>query len=110
MDPVVTLPERRRRKLDAMRAALPGLDAALAAYARRHGGRFIRFGSSATERMRVESDVDILADFAEPLAVPACDAADALCVERGLVPDCRPAAWCSEALLARALGEGRVLG
>lgn len=106
MGPVVTLAERRRLKLDAMRAALPGLDAGLTDYAREHGGRF---GSSATGRTRLDSDVDILADFAGPLAVPACDAADALCVDRGLAPDCRLSAWCSEALVARALAERRVL-
>ena len=110
MDRVVTLEERHGRRLDAMVAALPLLDVALSDYARTHGGRFIRFGSSAKGRMRVSSDVDVLADFPDQAAaVAACDAADAVCVEHGLVPDCRPSAWCSEALVARARAEGVIL-
>ena len=110
MDRVVTLEERRGRRLTAMVEALPLLDAALMDYARRHGGRFIRFGSSANGRMRVSSDVDLLADFPDQAAaVVACDAADAICIEHGLVPDCRPSAWCSDAFLARARAEGTIL-
>lgn len=109
MDAVVTLAERQRRKLDAMQAALPLLDAKLVAYAREHGGRFVRFGSSAAGRMHGASDVDLLADFPGRAAVAACDAADEFCVALGLVPDCRPSAWCSDAVTARALREGIVL-
>lgn len=93
-----------------MVAAFPLLDVALADYARTHRGHFIRFGSSATGRMRVSSDVDVLADFPDQAAaVAACDAADAFCIGHGLVPDCRPSARCSDALIARARAEGVTL-
>lgn len=109
MDAVVTLAERHRRKLDAMLAALPLLDAKLTAYARQHGGRFVRFGSSATGRMQVSSDIDVLADFPARTVIAACDAADGFCTVLGLVPDCRPSAWCSDAVRTRAFGQGVVL-
>ena len=110
MDGILTLAERFRRQRDGMAAELPPLDAALAAYARVHGGRFVRFGSSARGAMRTTSDIDLIADFADERAsIAACVAADALCAARGLVPDARPATWCSERLLARALAEGTLL-
>ena len=109
MTTVITLAERHRRKLDAMRAALVTLDEALAAYGRAHGGRFIRYGSSATGRLRVDSDVDILADFPDPQGSEPCRVADEICFKLGLLPDCRPAGWLSDAFVARALAEGIVL-
>ena len=110
MEGVVTLAERYRLKLEAMRSALPRLDAALAAYARQHGGRFIRYGSSATGRWRLGSDIDLIADFSEHAAgIVACRVADDVCFGLGLEPDSRPADWVSNKLLSRALAEGVVL-
>lgn len=107
---VITLAERQRRRLADAVTALAALDAALAAYARREGGRFIRFGSSATGRMRVGSDIDVLADFAdERVAHAACRFVDDTCLGLGLSPDARPLAWTSAAVLARARSEGIVL-
>jgi predicted nucleotidyltransferase len=59
---IVTLKERHRREMERMARAIVDIDAALAAYARQHGGSFIRFGSTAEGRMRRHSDVDIIAD------------------------------------------------
>ena len=109
MDAVVTLAERHRRKLDAMLAALSLLDAELTAYAREHAGCLVRFGSSATGRTQVSSDIDILADSPARTVVAACDAADGFCTVLGLVPDCGPSAWCSDAVRTRAFGQGVVL-
>ena len=108
MDGIVTLAERQRRKLDAMQASVVSLDAAPSAYARRDGGRFIRFGSSAKGQLRVSSDIDLIADFpTHRLNIEACDVADDLCVQRDLVPDSRPVDWCSARLLDRDLAEAR---
>ncbi len=110
MSTVVTLAERHRRRLAAMTAALEPLDTDLAAYARRHGGRFIRYGSTATGCLRISSDVDLIADFPDQRAtIEACRVADELCASHGLTPDSRPASWAAETLLARALAEGMVL-
>lgn len=110
MDTVVTLAERHRQKREAMHAALAAADDALATEARRLGGRFIRYGSTARGDHRVDSDVDLLADFPDDrVAVAACGIADHVCFDLGLRPDCRPTCWASAKLLARALSEGIVL-
>ena len=109
MSEVVTLAERHRRKMERMRAAIAEIDALLTDYARQNGGRFIRFGSTATGRIMAHSDVDIIADFAEDLAGPAATYAEELCAERGLKPDPRPVYFVSKKLMARALAEGVVL-
>lgn len=60
--------------------------------------------------MRVGSDVDVLADFADDRAAHvACRFVDDLCLELGLSPDARPLGWTSPAVLARAQAEGVVL-
>lgn len=107
-DGVVTLAERHRRKLDGMRAALRTLDSALADYARQHGGRFIRFGSSASGALRPSSDVDIIADF-ERDEGKACRTAEYLCIDLGLMPDCRPAKWLTPTFVERAASNGILL-
>lgn len=109
MSAIVTLAERHRRKIEQRRLALADIDAALAAYARQHGGRFIRFGSSATGRMALHSDVDIIADFPDDRSIAAASFAEALCAAQGLAPDPWPIVYVSERLLARALAEGIVL-
>ena len=110
MDTVPTLAERRRQKHAAMSAALAAADDALATAARMLGGRFIRYGSTARGDHRIGSDVDLLADFSDDrVAVEACRIADHICFDLGLRPDCRPACWVSEKLVARALSEGIVL-
>lgn len=110
MHTVVTLAERQRQKQAAMDAALAAADAALTAEARMLGGRFIRYGSTARGDHRVGSDVDLLADFPDDrVAVEACRIADHICFDLGLRPDCRPACWASDKLVARASSEGIVL-
>ncbi len=83
-DVVITLKERQARKMARMTRALVEIDASLLAYARQHGGRFIRYGSTATGRMRQHSDVDIIADFAGELAGSAGSYAEEICAERSL--------------------------
>lgn len=108
-DTVLTLKQRHARKMDRMHQALVEIDASLLAYARRHGGRFIRYGSTATGRMRRHSDVDIIADFDDERAGPAASYAEDLCFEREMLPDVRAVTYASPELLARALAEGTIL-
>ena len=108
-DAVVTLKQRQARKLARMTQALVEIDAALLAYARRHGGRFIRYGSTAKGRMRQHSDVDIIADFSDGLGGEAASYAEDVCFERQMVPDVRAVTFASPQLLAQALEEGTIL-
>ena len=108
-DGIVTLKERHRRRMERMERAVVAIDAALTAYAREHGGRFIRFGSTAKGRMRAESDVDIIADFGSDEAGCATTYAEEVCSAHGMPADARSIAYASPRLLDRALAEGVVL-
>ncbi|MGI3899710.1 MAG: hypothetical protein ACRYGP_22030 [Janthinobacterium lividum] len=108
-DGIVTLKERHRRKLERMAKAIVEIDAALTAYAREHGGRFIRYGSTAKGQMRSHSDVDIIADFAIEEAGRASTHAEEVCSAHGMPADARSVAYASPRLLDRALAEGVVL-
>jgi predicted nucleotidyltransferase len=106
---IVTLKERHRRKMERMARAVVEIDAALAGYAREHGGRFIRYGSTATGRMRAHSDVDIIADFAMAEAGCATTFAEEACSAHDMPADARSIDYASPALLDRALAEGVIL-
>lgn len=106
---IKTLAERARDARERLAVALAGLDRDLADYATREGGRFIRYGSTATGRATPRSDVDIIADFPDTRIGEACRFADGACLDRGLLPDVRPVGWCSARLIERALAEGVAL-
>lgn len=106
---IVTLKERHRRKMERMEAAIVAIDAALLAYAREHGGRFIRFGSTAEGRMRDHSDVDIVADFPGEGSLLAADFAEGLCHANGMTPDAQAGAYLSSTFKAEAERRGVVI-
>ncbi len=110
MSGVVTLAERHRREMERMEQAIVEIDARLIAYARKHGGRFIRYGSTAQGRMRRHSDVDIIADFsANEVCSAAASYAEELCFSNRMTPDVRPSYFVSPAFLAAAEETGVVL-
>lgn len=108
-DGIVTLKERHRRKMDRMARAIVAIDAALLAYAREHGGRFIRFGSTAEGRMRDHSDVDIIADFPGEASLVAADFAEGVCLANDMMPDAHAGAYLSPAFKAESERRGRVI-
>ena len=108
-DGIVTLKERHRRKMERMEAAIVAIDAALLAYAREHGGRFIRFGSTAEGRMRDHSDVDIIADFPVEASRTAAEFAEDLCRAKGMTPDAPAGAYLSPAFKAESERRGIVI-
>ncbi len=108
-DGIVTLKERHRRKMEHMEGAIAAIDAALAAYARQQGGRFIRFGSTAEGRMRPHSDVDIIADFPGESSIAAAGFAEDTCFANGMTPDAHAGAYLSSDFKAEAERRGRVL-
>ena len=108
-DGIVTLKERHRRKMERMARAVVALDGALLAYARQHGGRFIRFGSTAEGRMRMHSDVDIIADFPGEASLAAADFAEGVCHANGMTPDTHPGAYLSSEFKAESERRGLVI-
>lgn len=109
MGDYVTLAERHRRKMEHMRASLEEIDGLLARYARRHGGRFIRYGSTAKGRAMAHSDVDIIADFADDASLGAASYAEELLIDRKLKPDVRPSAFVSDRFIALVAEDGVIL-
>ena len=108
-DSVITLKERFAREMERRAQAIVDIDALLADYARQHGGRFIRYGSTAKGRMMLHSDVDIIADFTEEAAGPAASYAEHVCSSHDMIPDVRPVYFASGKLTERALREGVIL-
>ena len=109
-DGILTLKERHRRKMERMARAIVEIDAGLTAYAREHGGRFIRYGSTAVGRMREHSDVDIIADFPDEASIDAAFFAETLCAAQEMKSDVRPSAYVSHAFKAEAARTGKSLG
>ena len=103
-DGIATLKERHPRKMDRLEQAI---DAALAAYARQHDGRFIRFSSTAEERMRSHSDVDIIADFPEKASIAAASVSEKACLSNNMAPHAHAGAYLSPSFKAEAERRGR---
>jgi len=109
-DSVVTVAERRRRRLAAMAAALDGLRRRLRDGARSRGGRYLLFGSAARGTMSPDSDVDILVDMPPAEEDAAWRFAEDACIDAGLVPDVRPLRFCSPGLRAAVEAYAEALG
>jgi len=107
--PYKTLDERKRERLSAYHAGVARLAAALTAYARSHGGRFVLFGSAVNGPVHDLSDVDVIVDFPEPGRAGACRFAEESCSRFDLAGDVRPSIWTPDSLMARALETGRIL-
>ena len=99
MERIVTLKERKANEAERRRLAVAELRAVLAAYARKHGGRFLLFGSAARGEMRYNSDVDILVNFPREALNVAWNFAESACWDRNLDPDIMPRSWCKASFL-----------
>lgn len=110
MGAYVTMSERKAAQRDAIAQAVADLRPALAEYARRHGGRFLLYGSAARGGLRHDSDVDLLVDFPDAEQSAAWRFAEQACWDRGVTPDIRPFGWCSAEFLAHVLPDAVTLG
>jgi predicted nucleotidyltransferase len=109
MAKVQTLEERKRARVEEIRAGFARLREELADYGRGHGGKFWVYGSAATDRLRFDSDIDILADFGDADRVAALDFVESACARLGLRCDVQPRAWCSPAFIARIAANALIL-
>ena len=96
---IVTLAERKAAEAARRARAVDGMRAALSAYARVHGGRFLLYGSAARGGMRYHSDVDVLLDFPPAEQAAAWRFLEAVCGEQGLEADIMPVSWCKTRFL-----------
>jgi predicted nucleotidyltransferase len=109
MDRIVTLTERKTAEAERRRQAVESLRVALTDYARKHGGRFLLFGSAARGTMRYDSDVDILVDFPPDALDDAWSFAERACFERRLDPDITPYSSCKGRFRERVTPDLQVL-
>jgi predicted nucleotidyltransferase len=65
MSDVVTVSQRKARETARRRAAADLIMAECRAFAASYGGRFLVFGSVAEDRMKFDSDFDVVVDFPE---------------------------------------------
>lgn len=88
------------KRMDAKRAALAQALDSLRAYAREHDGRFLLYGSTARGDYRLDSDVDIIADFGPDAASRrAGSAAEGILARFGLKADARAIYYCGQSFL-----------
>jgi len=106
----VTLGDRKKARVGAMRRGFLLLCDSLSDYARAHGGRYIAFGSAASGDLRFDSDVDILVDFPDAMSTSsAWRFAEDECWRLDLTPDVRPVAYCEPPFVSKALETGTIL-
>ena len=98
---VQTLAERKRARVEEIRAGIDVLRKKLTEYGRAHGGKFMMFGSAVTGRLHYDSDVDILVDFDDVGVGAALDFVETECARLELIADVQPKAWCKKEFIAR---------
>jgi predicted nucleotidyltransferase len=106
---VVTVAERKQRKVEQLRAAARDAMAELSAYARLHGGRFLVFGSVARNEIVPNSDFDVIVAFPLEEENSAYEAAESIATSHGLKPDVLLLSHVSPALMMRVERDAIVL-
>jgi predicted nucleotidyltransferase len=99
MSDVVTVPERKARETIRRRSAAASLMTELMEFGHARGGKFLLFGSAAEDRMKFDSDFDVVVDFPAECETEAVDFVEHLCRKHDL-PGCA-----SEVDIERALLE-----
>jgi len=105
-----TLTERKAARVAEIRRALGVLRERLYDYARRHGGKFLLYGSAARGALRYDSDVDLVLDFPPELEHDAWTFAEEACWDLRLQPDIMPASWSRPEFLKRVRNEAVAIG
>jgi predicted nucleotidyltransferase len=98
---VVSIPERKARRAQQLRAAARSAMAELRAYAADRSGRFLVFGSAARDDMQYDSDFDVVVDFPAGSERAARDHVEFICQRFGLTPDVHLVSEASPALMSR---------
>jgi len=83
---VQTLAERKRARVEEIRAGLDVLRKKLTEYGRAHGGKFMMFGSAVNGGLHYDSDVDILVDFDASASAPRSTSSRRLALRSNCMP------------------------
>lgn len=98
---IVTIEERKARKVAQLRAAFHEAATLLKGYAVAHGGRFLVFGSFARDDIRFDSDFDVALDFDASRVRDAGRYVEEVCARFGVMPDIHVLSDASPGLRAR---------
>jgi predicted nucleotidyltransferase len=101
MAKVQTLADRKKARVEAIRAGFARLREELANFGLSHHGKFWVYGSASTGKFHLDSDIDIIVDFDEAQTNHALDFVEETCARLGLKPDVQPKSWCSDAFVQR---------
>ncbi len=97
----LTLIERKKIAMDAMRNGIDLLCQDLQDYVAANEGQFILFGSAALGTIDLHSDVNIIVDFRADKEAESCRFAEESCFKHGLKPDVRSIRFCNEEFIKR---------
>ncbi|HMA71133.1 MAG TPA: nucleotidyltransferase domain-containing protein [Xanthobacteraceae bacterium] len=109
MTTVQTLADRKKARVEEIRTGFAQLREELTNFALSHHGKFWIYGSAATGRFHVGSDIDIVVDFDDRHIGQALDFVEQACNRLGLTPDVQPKAWCTDAFLEKIAAKALLL-
>ena len=101
MTRVQTLADRKKARVEEIRAGFAQLREDLASFGFSHHGKFWIYGSAATGQFHLDSDIDIIVDFDDDQISLALDFVERACHRLGLKPDVQPKAWCTDAFVQK---------
>jgi predicted nucleotidyltransferase len=110
MSGIVTVAERKARRVASLRAAVARLRAALEGHAVATGAIYTLYGSAARDDLRHDSDVDILVEAPDASRHEALSRVEESCARLGLVGDIAEAGWFGPRFHARIAPEAIVIG
>lgn len=109
MAEVQTLADRKKARVDEIRAGFAQLQRELASFGFSHRGKFWVYGSAATGKFHPHSDIDIIADFDDAQISLALDFVEEACARLGLKHDVQPKSWCTDTFLEKIYPKALVL-
>ena len=101
MAEVQTLADRKKARVEEIRAGFARLREELANFGLSHQGKFWIYGSASTGKFHPASDIDIIADFDDTQINQALDFVEQTCARLGLRADVQPKSWCTDAFIER---------
>jgi predicted nucleotidyltransferase len=101
MTEVQTLADRKRSRVEEIRAGFARLREELANFGLSHRGKFWIYGSATTGRFHPHSDIDIIVDFDPAQISLALVFVEETCARLGLKYDVQPKSWCTGAFLEK---------
>jgi predicted nucleotidyltransferase len=101
MTEIQTLADRKKARVEEIRAGFARLREELVNFGLSHRGKFWVYGSAATGKFHPDSDIDIIAEFDDAQANLALNFVEEACTRLGLKCDVQPKSWCTDAFFEK---------